>query len=78
MHSLVHYGFVSPAVPNTAGTGQWTEGNPFTGVQSAYYWTNTSYTGDPSNAWRVSLNVGIVDGTNKTTTLYVWPVRGGQ
>jgi hypothetical protein len=47
--SLVHYGFVGPALPNTAGSGQWAEADPFSGVHglvSGYpttYWTATSY-----------------------------------
>lgn len=35
MLSLVHYGLFDPAIPDTAGTGQWTEGNPFLGVEGA-------------------------------------------
>jgi len=31
--SLVHKGYYLPALPNTAGTGQWSEGDPFTNVQ---------------------------------------------
>jgi len=33
LQSLIHYGFLEPAVPNTAGTGQWIEGDPFNYVQ---------------------------------------------
>jgi hypothetical protein len=41
LQSLVHYGVSAPAVPNTAGTGKWTEGDPFSGVQLALYWPST-------------------------------------
>lgn len=79
IRSLVHYGFYNPAVPNTAGTGQWTEGNPFTGVQSHDYWTSTTSAHSTLYAW----NVYLYDGSSvphyaKTYTFYVWPVRGGQ
>jgi hypothetical protein len=30
--SPVHYGVSIPAIPDTDGTGRWSEGNPFTGV----------------------------------------------
>ncbi|MCP4107235.1 MAG: DUF1566 domain-containing protein [Desulfobacteraceae bacterium] len=32
LNSLVHCGYFSPALPNTAGAGKWTAGDPFTGV----------------------------------------------
>ncbi len=78
LQSIVHYGFYNPAVPNTAGTGKWTSGNPFTGVQSNYYWTSTTNAENTSNAWLVYLTNGSVGSIGKSTTFYVWPVRGGQ
>ncbi len=80
IQSLVHYGFLNPAVPNTVGTGQWTEGNPFTGVQSDVYWSSTTYAiaGNPVYAWDVFLWGGQVGLDEKPYTHYVWPVRGGQ
>ena len=77
LQSIVHYGFFSPAVPNTAGTGQWTAGDPFTAVQSSFYWTSTT---DPVFAegldrepvhWRHGHR-------RQGGPYYVWPVRGGQ
>ena len=78
MQSLVHYGFSNPAVPNTAGTGQWTPGNPFTNVQSNDYWSSTTRAGNSSSAWVVSLLGGDVYRDGKAFTFYMWPVRGGQ
>ena len=78
LQSLVHSGFTSPALPNTAGTGQWTEGNPFTGVQSSYYWSSTSNASSATNAWTVELDFGSVLANAKAFASYVWPVRGGQ
>ncbi len=77
MQSLVHYGVYNPAVPNTAGTGKWT-GNPFTGVQSNFYWSSTTCAPNAPRAWRVPLFDGYVYSGNKASTYYVWPVRGGQ
>ena len=78
MQSLVHYGFASPAVPNTAGTGKWTAGNPFTGVQSNIYWTSTANGDGTDSVWYVHLNVGYGYPGGKSGSYYVWPVRGGQ
>lgn len=81
LSSLVHWGFSNPAVPNTAGTGQWVVGSPFAGVQSNYYWSSTTYAfyaPDAGSAFEVNLENGYVEGRYKTGTYYVWPVRGGQ
>ena len=79
MQSLVHYGFYNPAVPNTAGTGKWVAGDPFTSVQATWYWTSTTGASGTSTAWFVSLAGGDVgSGPGKTNAYYVWPVRGGQ
>jgi len=78
LQSLVHYGVYNPAVPNTAGTGKWTEGQPFTGVQSSLYWSSTTFAIYTSFAWYVYLSYGYVLYDDKTFTGYVWPVRGGQ
>lgn len=79
LQSLIHYGFHNPAVPNTAGTGKWTADDPFTGVQSAYYWSGSTYAGMPSGAWYVSMGGGYANGMDKSSSFhYVWPVRGGN
>jgi hypothetical protein len=79
MQSLVHYGFFNPAVPNTAGTAKWTTaGDPFTGVQSGFYWSSTTYADGTSDAWGVYLYYGRVNNYDESGTGYVWPVRGGQ
>ncbi len=78
LQSLVHYGFFSPAVPNTAGTGQWSAGTPFYDVRSGYYWSSSTFANNPTDAWFVYMHSGYVGLTNKTSSVYVWPVRGGQ
>ncbi len=77
LYSLVHLGFYNPAAPNTAGTGQWTSGDPFIGVQSSTYWSSTTYVGSTSNAWGMSMVDGFVYNVNKALNTYVWPVRDG-
>ncbi len=78
--SLVHYRWASydPAVPNTAGTGKWTAGDPFTDVQSDIYWSSTFYQKNTGRAWFINLYSGYVNMTAKSTNYYVWPVRAGQ
>jgi hypothetical protein len=77
MRSIVHDGVGSPAVPNTAGTGRWAPGDPFTGVVSNNYWTSTTFIGTASFAWYVNLTRGELVYTTQATPNYVWPVRGG-
>ena len=78
LQSLVHYGLSEPAVPNTAGTGQWAEGDPFSDVWSESYWTSTSDASAPSFAWWVGMRFGASATWDKTFEVRVWPVRGGQ
>lgn len=52
--------------------------SPFTGVQSYYYWSSTTYAPSTSFAWRVILTDGNVYALDKTSNGFVWPVRGGQ
>jgi len=77
--SLIHYGYINPALPNTEGTGQWTPGHPFTNVQSSNYWSATTWAEYTNSAWVVDLGKGN-DGTQfkEAWHYYVWPVRGGQ
>lgn len=70
LESLIDIEHFNPSLP----TGQ-----PFSGVQSNYYWTSTSSAGDSNNAWIVGIDNGYISGNaNKATAYYVWPVRGGQ
>jgi hypothetical protein len=78
LESLIHLGFYNPCVPNTAGTAKRSESDPFTGVQSYYYWSATSYASNTGAAWIVLMQYGQVEADYKTSSVYVWPVRGGQ
>lgn len=76
LQSLIDYGRASPALCDTTGTNQWTENDPFTGVQSARYWASTQI--DASVAWSVSLANGLVGNDYpKSLSIGVWPARGG-
>jgi len=76
--SLVDKAYYSPALPDTAGTGQWSEGDPFTGVQSNVYWSSTTSANGTTFAWYVYMDLGYVDYGYKSNNGYVWPVRGGN
>ena len=78
LQSLIDYEYSLPALSNGAGTGHWTEGDVFAGVQVGYYWSSTSRAGYPSSAWCVYLVYGDVYNYDKTNADYVWPVRAGQ
>jgi len=64
----------------THGTEQVRSGTPraFTGVQSPFYWSSNPRAGDPYVAWGVYLFDGNVSHRYKSSSYYVWPVRGGQ
>jgi len=78
LNSLVDVAYYNPALSNTAGTGQWSPGNPFTNVQSNFYWSSSTFAYVTGYAWGVSMYYGVVISSNKTYSYYVWPVRGGQ
>ena len=75
LQSLIDYEYYNPALPNTDATDKWTQGEPFTNVQSNYYWSGTSYAYNPTSAWNVSMYIGSVNLNSKTYYSYVWPVR---
>ncbi|MDD2365135.1 MAG: DUF1566 domain-containing protein [Desulfuromonadaceae bacterium] len=69
LESLIDAEKYTPALP---------AGHPFSGVQSDYYWSSTSYADSSTLAWYVSMYGGYVSYGYKTGNVYVWPVRGGQ
>lgn len=78
--SLALRDYSNPALPNTAGTGQWSEGDPFNNVQSHFYWSSASNALSTYLAWFVDMSSGFVFFVykNSTGTFYVWPVRDGH
>ena len=69
-----------PVLNTVVGTNQWTEGNPFSGVQSSSYWSSTTYEYYQDAAWvgYISLCYNRVDYEVKTLPHEVWPVRNEQ
>jgi len=82
LQSLIDYGFSNPALPDTAGTGKWTDGDPFTNVQTGattgYYWTSTWPEFDSFSHYYVDVTRGRVSDADSESSYYVWPVRGGN
>ncbi|MBW1813844.1 MAG: DUF1566 domain-containing protein [Deltaproteobacteria bacterium] len=78
LQSLIHYGVDDPALPNTSGTGKWATHDPFTNVQSNYYWTSSTAEYYTDYAWCVDMDGGRVTGQDKDSYRYVWCVRGGN
>jgi hypothetical protein len=81
LHSLVHYDFANPALPNTVGMGQSTEGDPFTNTPGGYaYWTSTTTLDNTAKAFYVGFKRGSILRKLKTKASgnYVWPVRGPE
>jgi hypothetical protein len=64
-----------PSVPDTMGNGCWSEGDPFSGVQLANYWSSSVFALLPQNAWCAILNGGIGGADFKGSPFEVWPVR---
>jgi len=63
LFSLIDHSQSYPALP---------AGYPFTGVQSAYYWSGTTWVGNTTIAWAVKLNSGAANGEDKTFSYCVW------
>ena len=62
-----------PALVNTVGDAQWSEGDAFIGVQSGDYWSSNEY--EPIYAWYAAMLGGNMHYHSKDYSHYVWPVR---
>ena len=74
---LLNLEYFDPALSNTEGTAQWSEGDIFNNVE-ATYWSSTTYAWQQNpDAWTVTMHHGIVATKLKSDDYYVWCVRGG-
>ena len=78
LESLLNLKYYNPALSNTIGNGQWTEGNPFTDVQIVSYWSSTTIASSNLYAWDVDMGYSFVAVPEKVYHRYVWPVRGPE
>lgn len=77
-HSLINFGYHDPALSNTAGTGQFQEGDPFKNLFSRY-WTSSTAVQSPKKGWAIYVTSGAVTNSvyKNNSSTSVWPVRGG-
>jgi hypothetical protein len=68
LQSLIDFSQYDPALPTS---------HPFTGVQSSFYWSSTTYAGLMDYAWYAGMVNGNEVFIGKSSVLYVWPVRDG-
>jgi hypothetical protein len=83
LFSLVHFAFSEPCLSNTAGTGKWVEGDPFTGFLPAdphpsTRWSSTANAFNPDLAWMVDFDGDslVFDGIKTGGASFVTAVRG--
>jgi hypothetical protein len=86
LESLIDFGYYDPPLSDTVGIGRWSEGNPFSNVQTAFYWSSNTDFKAPygqngvthfRGAWVVNMWNASVGSSDKTNVAFVWPVRGG-
>lgn len=73
--SLAHYEYLSLAVSNAAGTGPWTDYDPFIGIQTSGYRTSTTDRNLTGNMLYVTFSGATSLTVAKTQPLFLWPVR---
>jgi uncharacterized protein DUF1566 len=85
--SLVDFAFLDPAISNAAGTGNGNSNDPFSNFPfpsgsfpgTWIYWSSTTLTGNPGNAWSVGFIFGDFGFHIKAeSALLVTAVRGGD
>ena len=57
---------------------KWFNQNGFDNVQTDYYWSGTTYSGNTNYAWSVNMKSGDMVDVRKTSGYYVWPVRNSR
>jgi len=67
LRSLVSYQSARPALP---------AGHPFHNVFPGWYWSSTSYAGNPAHAWYVHMDGARMFYGGKDQSFLLWPVRG--
>lgn len=67
LRSLVSHQTARPVLPT---------GHPFHNVFPGWYWSSTSYAGNPAHAWYVHMEGGRMFYGGKDQSYLLWPVRG--
>ncbi len=76
--SLIDHGSYNPAMSDTAGTGNGSEGDPFSNVRMDGYWSSTASSYYGGNAWYLAIFYGDMRYTAMSISARVWPVRDGN
>jgi hypothetical protein len=76
LYSLIDYRFANPSLSNSAGTGKWIEGDPFTHANGQFL-TSITYPLSPNHSFIVSIAGGVIFTTTKIGGS-IWPVREGE
>jgi len=64
---------------NTAGSGGFTNGGPFSNIQPFIYWSGSEYNAEPIKAWAFSFSTGDqVKTSYKPMAIWAWAVRDGD
>ncbi|MCK5718168.1 MAG: DUF1566 domain-containing protein [Thiomargarita sp.] len=66
------------ALTNAIGTGKWREGDVFTAVSSAAYWSYSRVADNPDYVWDIYLSNGYINSHYKTFTHHVWAVKSKE
>ncbi|MFC1602206.1 DUF1566 domain-containing protein [Pseudomonadota bacterium] len=81
IQSLINYEYANPAISNSAGTGQWSNGDPFVRIPPYdfyLYWTSTRLFTNPQGpnpyVWLIHLSNGRTR-YEKGEPFYIWPVK---
>lgn len=79
LFSLVDNNYYGPAVPDTVGTGQCSEGNPFNNLNGGdLTWSSNTFPLATNQALYVDMFAGMVYSRIKTDAYFLWPVRGPE
>lgn len=69
LQSLIDFRYTAPALPS---------GHPFINEAHTFYWSSTTPPNGTGYACHVDIGYGNVYNLPKTSSLYVWPVRGPE
>ncbi len=84
LESLIDFGYTDLPLSDTTGTGQCSEGNPFSNVKPGFYWSSSTDFNAPygqngvthhRGAWVVNMFNASVGSSDKTNVGFVLPVR---
>ena len=83
LESLCDLHYQMSSVPDTSGSGKWSEGDPFNSLPEPHathngYVSSNTFALDFSKNWFVVFSNCNAAPFSKFTEAHVWPVRGGQ